>query len=306
MGKSGLKLSELSLGSWVTFGAQLDLAGAKKLVKAAVDAGVNFLDTAESYGGGKAEELLGKILQDYKRENLVVSTKLFWGGEGPNDLGLNRKHLMEGFNNSLKRLDLDHVDILFCHRPDPNTPIEEVVTTMDIIVRSGRAFYWGTSEWSAVEIEAAHRAAAELHCIPPSVEQPQYSLFVRERVEKEYFSLYEKYGMGTTIWSPLNSGILTGKYNKGIPKGSRLATIDWLQKELTPEKVEKVKQLQSIADSLDCTLAQLAIAWCLRNHRVTTVILGASSVKQLQENLGALEFKEKLTPEVLAQIGKMV
>lgn len=302
LGKHGIKLSELSYGSWVTFGKQIDLAGVKACMRAAVDGGVNFFDNAETYATGQAEILMGQALKDYRREDLVVSTKIYWGGKGPNDTGLSWKHLMEGTGNSLKRLDLEYVDLLFCHRPDPTTPMEETVRAMDTIVRRGWAFYWGTSEWKAEQIEEAHRVAAATNSIPPAMEQPEYSMFEREKVEKEFAPLYGKYGMGTTIWSPLCYGVLTGKYNKGIPQGSRLEKEEWLRDAITPERIAKVEKLMGIAKELGCTMAQLALAWCLKNPHVTSVILGATRPEQIQENLGALKAKEKLTPEWMQRI----
>jgi voltage-dependent potassium channel beta subunit len=302
LGKAGIKLSELSFGSWITFGLNLDLNGAKQCLRAAIDAGVNFFDNAEVYASGAAELIMGEAFKDYRREDLVIATKLFWGGPGPNDTGLSFKHLMEGIRSSLKRLQLSYVDLLFCHRPDPTTPIEETVRAMDIIVRSGLAFYWGTSEWSAEEIEEAHEIAEALNAIPPSMEQPQYNLFARHRVEKEYRPLYRKYGMGITAWSPLASGILTGKYNNGIPKGSRLDHHKHLQDELTKEKIERVKALEKIAKELGCTLPQLSIAWGLKNPNVSSIITGATHPSQVIENMKASEVKEKLTPEIMKKI----
>lgn len=305
LGKSGLKVSELSFGSWITFGSSLDLNGAKKCIRFAFENGVNFFDNAEAYATGASELLMGEVLKDYRREDLVISTKIFWGGQGPNDTGLSWKHLVEGTKNSLRRLQLDYVDLLFCHRPDPNTPIEETVRAMDTIIRAGYAFYWGTSEWSASDIEKAHTIAKEIHAIPPTMEQPEYNLFKRERVEKEYKPLYKKYGMGTTIWSPLDSGILTGKYNNGIPEGSRLESHEELRRRLTPEKISKVKKLEVIAKDLGCTVAQLALAWCLKNPDVSTVITGATRVMQVHENLQACEIKSLLTKEVMDRIGSL-
>jgi voltage-dependent potassium channel beta subunit len=306
LGRAGLKVSELSFGSWVTFGDQLDLEGAKACMRQAFELGVNFFDNAEVYADGLAESIMGIALEEYRREDLVVSTKIFWGGKGPNDRGLSWKHLVEGTHASLRRLQLEYVDLLFCHRPDEEVPVEETVRAMDHLVRSGRAFYWGTSEWSAEQIEGAQRAARELGCIPPVVEQPEYNLFHRRRVEKEYAPLYEKHGLGTTIWSPLASGVLTGKYNDGIPAGSRLERVEWLRKVCTPERIEKVRRLSVLARELDCSMAQLALAWCLTNPDVSTVITGATSEAQVRENLGAAEVRERLTPEVLADIDAIV
>uniref|UniRef100_A0A7V4KDL2 Aldo/keto reductase n=1 Tax=Fervidobacterium pennivorans TaxID=93466 RepID=A0A7V4KDL2_FERPE len=311
VGKWGLKISELSLGTWLTFGNQLDLKSTREVVRYAVANGINFIDTAEAYANGIAESMLGMILKEYRREDLVISTKIFWGGEGPNDKGLSRKHLLEGTWNSLKRLQLDYVDILYCHRPDPEVPMEEVVWTMDQIVRSGLAFYWGTSEWSAEEIERAHQVAKELNCIPPVVEQPQYNLIFKDRVEKEYAPLYEKYGMGLTTWSPLASGVLTGKYLEGIPQGSRLDRWPWLKQVMEErgifkeETTNKIRRLKQIADDLGVTMSQLSIAWCLKNPHVSSVILGVSSLEQLKENIKAAEVKDKITDEIYKELSSL-
>ena len=302
LGRAGLKVSELSYGAWLTFGGQMDLEEARSCMRQAFEAGVNFFDNAEAYGRGEAERVMGRIVKDYKRSDLVLSTKLFWGGAGPNDEGLSWKHLMEGIDASLKRLELEYVDLLFCHRPDPHTPIDETVRAMDLIVRSGRAFYWGTSEWPAEAIEEAHRLARELGCIPPVMEQPEYNLLCRDRVEVEYAPLYEKHGMGTTTFSPLASGILSGKYQNGIPAGSRLEREGWLRDRLTEQNLGRVRALEGVARELGCSLAQLSIAWCLANPRVSTVILGASGPEQLAENLGALEARERLGAETLAAV----
>ena len=312
LGRSGLEVSELSFGSWVTFGSQLDVEGSKKLIRQAIDAGVNFLDNAEGYASGMSESLMGVALKSYRREDLVVSTKIFWGGSGPNQTGLSRKHLLEGTRNSLKRLQLDYVDLLFCHRPDPKTPIEETVLAMDYLVRSGQALYWGTSEWSADQITQAIEFAHSYHAIAPVMEQPQYNLFVRQRFEKEYAPLYEKYGYGTTIWSPLASGILSGKYNKGIPADSRLAREEWIRKEveknklLTPETFGKIDALEKVARGLGATLSQLALAWTLKNPHVSTTILGASKPEQLAENLKSVDFVDKLDASVMKAIEDIV
>lgn len=305
LGKAGIRLSEISFGSWITFAKQLDFNEAKTLMHAAFDRGINFFDNAESYAHGEAESLMGRIIQDFRREDLVISTKIFWGGNGPNDTGLSRKHLIEGTTNSLKRLQLDYVDLLFCHRPDANTPIEETVLAMDYLIRQGYALYWGTSEWSAEQIEEAYKIAAQLNCMKPSMEQPKYNLFFRDHLEKDYLKLFERYGMGTTIWSPLASGILSGKYNNGIPRESRLAKENWLVPENFMQLIEKTKELQKVADELGCTLSQLAIAWCLKNPNVSTVITGATKMEQLVENIGAVDIKSKLTPELIKLIDKI-
>jgi voltage-dependent potassium channel beta subunit len=306
LGKAGLKVSALSLGAWVTYGGQVGGDTARECMAAAYDAGVNFFDNAEGYAGGNAETVMGNAIKQlgWRREDLVVSTKIFWGGEGPNDTGLSHKHVIEGVNNALRRFQMEYVDLVFCHRPDPNTPIEETVRAMDIVIRQGKAFYWGTSEWSAAEIMEAYAVARQYGLTPPTMEQPQYNMFTRERFEKEYAPLYRDIGLGTTIWSPLASGLLTGKYNEGIPADSRAALqgYEWLQRGITPERIEKVKQLQPIADELGASLAQLALAWCLKNPHVSTVITGASRPAQVTENMKALDVAAKLTPDIMERI----
>jgi voltage-dependent potassium channel beta subunit len=313
LGRSGLKVSELSFGSWVTFGNQVDVAAAAKSMAAAFDAGVNFFDNAEVYAGGKSEEVMGAALKKlgWRRSSYVVSTKFYWGiNKGPNEENtLNRKRLIEGINGSLKRFDLDYVDLVFCHRPDLTTPIEETVWAMHNVVEWGKALYWGTSEWSAAEVIAAIEIAEKHHLHKPVMEQPQYSLLVREKFEKEYARLFKDYGYGSTTWSPLASGLLTGKYNNGIPADSRgaLKGYEWLRGGLTnPDSIAKVKALQPVADELGCSLAQMAIAWCLKNPNVSTVITGASRVSQVHENLKAAEVASKLTPEVMARIDELL
>lgn len=307
LGKSGLKVSELSLGTWLTFGAQVDEDTALACATAAYEAGVSFFDCAETYADGEAERVLGNILKKtgWRREGLVISTKIFWGGEGPNDVGLSHKHLVEGVNSALRRLRLEYVDLLFCHRPDPDTPIEETVRAMDVLIRQGKVFYWGTSEWSAAEIMRANGLARQYCLTPPTMEQPQYNMLWRERVEKEYLPLYKELGYGTTTWSPLALGLLTGKYNEGIPPGSRLARKENERLKaltLSPDQLAKVKQLVPVAGELDCSLAQLALAWCLKNPHVSTVIMGASSPEQVRENVAALDVVPRLTPEVMERI----
>ncbi len=306
LGKAGLKVSALSLGAWVTYGGQVGEEVARSCMAAAYEAGVNFFDNAEAYAGGNAEIVMGNVIKQlgWRREGIVVSTKIFWGGDGPNDTGLSHKHIIEGMNSALRRLQLDYVDLVFCHRPDPNTPIEETVRAMDIVIKQGKAFYWGTSEWSAAEIMRADAVARQYNLTPPSMEQPQYNMFTRDRFEKEYAPLYSELGYGTTIWSPLASGLLTGKYNDGVPADSRAAMkgYEWIQQGITPEKIDKVKQLQPIAAELGCTLAQLGLAWCLTNPNVSTVITGASRAEQVTENMKALDIAPKLTPELLEQI----
>lgn len=307
MGRTGLKLSALSLGAWVTYGGQVGQESAEQCMAAAYEHGVNFFDNAEGYAGGNAEIVMGNAIKKlgWRRSDIVVSTKIFWGGDGPNDQGLSHKHIIEGANAALRRLQMDYVDLIFCHRPDPETPIEETVRAMDILIRQGKAFYWGTSEWSAADIMRADGIARQYGLTPPSMEQPQYNMFVRERFEEEYAPLYDELGYGTTIWSPLASGLLTGKYNNGIPANSRAALpgYEWLQKStITPERIAKVKQLAPIAADLGCTLAQLGLAWCLTNPNVSTVITGATRPEQVHENMAALEVAPKLTEEVLARI----
>lgn len=306
LGISGLRVSEISLGSWITFSKQIGLSEARTIMHKAYDNGINFFDNAEAYAHGEAEILMGKVIKEFHREELVISTKIYWGGNGPNDTGLSRKHLIEGTKNSLRRLQLDYVDLLFCHRPDLNTPIEETVLAMDYLVRNNYAFYWGTSEWSAEQIESAYTIAEKLNCIKPTMEQPRYNLFYRDRIEKDYTKLFAKYGLGTTIWSPLASGILSGKYNQGIPSDSRLAKEGWLVPDNFMQLIEKARKLSKLAQDLSCTPAQLAIAWCLHNPNVSTVITGATKVEQLEENLGAIDVKQQLTPDILKKIEKIV
>jgi voltage-dependent potassium channel beta subunit len=309
LGRSGLQVSELSLGSWVTFGAQVDIDAAVEMMAAARDFGVNFFDNAETYAGGKSEEVMGTALKklDWRRGSYLVSTKFFWGlYDGVNEKNtLNRKHLFEAINGSLKRFDLEYIDLIFCHRADPTTPIEETVWAMHNIIEQGKALYWGTSEWSAAEIVAAIEVAERHHLHKPVMEQPLYNMVSREKFEKEYARLFKDYGYGSTTFSPLASGLLSGKYNAGIPADSRgaLKGYEWLLPRLTnADNLARVKALQPIADELGCTLAQLAIAWCLKNPNVSSVITGASRVAQLQENMKALEVVAKLTPTVMETI----
>lgn len=306
LGRAGLRISEISFGSWITFGKQIGLNEVKTLMHKAFDSGVNFFDNAESYAHGEAEMLMGKAIKEFRREDLVISTKIFWGGNGPNDTGLSRKHLIEGTKNSLRRLRLDYVDLLFCHRPDPNTPIDETLLAMDYLVREGLAFYWGTSEWSETQIEAAYQGAMQLNTIKPNMEQPKYNLFFRDHLEKDYLPLFQKYGLGVTTWSPLASGILSGKYNQGIPSDSRLAKEAWLVPDNFMLLIEKTKKLGELAKNLGCTLSQLAIAWCLKNPNVSSVITGATKIEQLEENLGAINVKTKLTSDVMKNINHIM
>jgi voltage-dependent potassium channel beta subunit len=312
LGRSGLQVSELSLGSWVTYHNQVDTSAATEMLAAAMDAGVNFFDNAEVYASGQSEVVMGQAFKALKwpRLNYIVSTKFFWGlsreGNTVNRMDtLNRKYLMQAIDGSLQRLGLDFIDLVYCHRPDPHTPIEETVRAMSDMITQGKALYWGTSEWDAGDIRAAWDIAERHHLHKPVMEQPQYHLFHRQRVEKDYARLYEDIGMGLTTWSPLASGLLTGKYRDGIPPGSRgaMPSMSYLAKGLTDErKRAAVVQLEGIAAELGCSVAQLAIAWVAKNPRVSTVITGASKLAQLQANLGAVEVIAKLTPEVLARI----
>jgi len=311
MGRTGLQLSIVSYGSWVTFHKQIDDSIADELMGLAYDSGVNFFDNAEVYAAGESEKLMGRVLgkKNWDRTSYTLSSKVFFGWRGkankPNQTGLSRKHITEACHEALQRLQTDYLDIFFCHRPDKNVPIEEVVWTMNILIQQGKILYWGTSEWSAAEIMEAHRVAAELRLIGPSVEQPQYNLLEREKVEKDYDMIFRTVGMGTTIWSPLASGLLTGKYNDGIPEGSRFALqgFDWLKDSLMVEnKLERVRNLGKLAAELQVSLAALSIAWCISNPNVTTAILGATRREQLEENLKALDALPKLTPDVLKQI----
>jgi voltage-dependent potassium channel beta subunit len=303
LGKCGLKVSELSLGAWLTFGAQIDEDTARQCMQAAYQAGVNYFDNADVYAGGQAEMVMGKIIKDLKRSDLVISSKVFWPvGPGPNDRGLSRKHIMESLHNSLQRLRVDYLDLYFCHRYDPETPVEEVVRAMDDLVRQGKVLYWGTSEWRGGQIAHAVGLAKQWGLYPPAVEQPQYHMFQRHVVETELVEAAHQFGVGLVAFSPLASGILTGKYNDGIPAGTRLDQQEWLRGYLTPEKIGKVRQLTSIARELGASTAQLALAWLLRLPEVSSVITGASRASQVQENLQAIELKHKLTPEVLRRI----
>ncbi len=313
LGRSGLKVSVLSFGSWVSFKAQLDDDKAMACMEAAYEGGVNFFDNAEVYAGGDSERIMGRALRKlgWPRESYLVSTKFFWGiSDHPNMRNtLNRKYLMQAIDGSLERLGLDFVDLIFCHRPDPHTPIEETVWAMSDIVSSGKALYWGTSEWPAADIRAAWEIAERHHLHKPVMEQPEYNLFRRRKVEREYARLYSEIGLGTTTWSPLASGLLTGKYLDGIPEGSRatLPGYEWLRDRLTAEDAnQKVRQLKEVADDLGCTLAQLSIAWCAANPNVSTVILGASRVEQVHENLKALDVLERLDDEVMARIDEIM
>ena len=309
LGTSGLKVGELSFGSWVTYGNQMGADVARECMAAARDAGVNFFDNAEVYARGQSEVLMGEALRKlgWRRSSYIVSTKFFWGlNDGPNEKNtLNRKYLMQAIDDSLTRFGLDYVDLVFCHRADPDTPIEETVRAMHDMIAAGKALYWGTSEWTAAEIMAAWQIAERHHLHKPVMEQPQYNLLHRERVEQEYARLYRDIGLGTTIWSPLASGLLTGKYNDGIPANSRgtVKGYEWLAERLSDQpKIAIVKRLVPIATDLGCTMAQMSLAWCLKNPDVSTAITGASRPEQVAENMKALDVVPKLTPEIMARI----
>jgi voltage-dependent potassium channel beta subunit len=309
LGRSGIRVSALSFGSWVSFGPQLDVGRARDCLAAAYEAGVNFFDNAEAYAGGESERIMGRAIAElgWPRHTFLVSSKYFWGLDDTVNARdtLNRKYLLEAIDPSLERFGLDHLDIVYCHRSDPGTPVEETVWAMSDVVSSGRAHYWGTSEWSADDIRAAWEISERHHLHKPVVEQPEYNLFNRRKVELEYRRLYEEIGIGLTTWSPLASGLLTGKYFDGVPEGSRAALpgYEWLRDYVTdPARNEKVRHLAAVADDLGCSLAQLAIAWCLRNPHVSSVITGASRVEQVHENLGALDVLERLDDATMARI----
>jgi len=313
LGRSGLKVSVLSFGSWVSFGPQLDVGRARDCLAAAYEAGVNFFDNAQSYAGGESERIMGEAIAalGWPRGSFVVSSKYYWGLDDAVNARntLNRKYLLEAIDPSLERLGLDHLDLVYCHRPDPDTPIEETVWAMSDIVASGRAHYWGTSEWPADDIRAAWDVAERHHLHKPVVEQPEYNLLDRHRVEVEYARLYDDIGLGLTTWSPLASGLLTGKYLDGVPEGSRAALpgYEWLRDLLTdPDRNAAVRRLAAVADDLGCSLAQLSLAWCARNPRVSTVITGASRVEQVHENMGALDVLDRLDDDVVARIDAAV
>ncbi|MFP8489187.1 potassium channel beta subunit family protein [Gracilimonas sp. Q87] len=315
LGRSGLKVSALSFGSWVTFGEQVDTDLAYKQMKTAYDAGVNFFDNAEAYESGQSETIMGDAIKKagWKRSDLVLSTKIFWGGEGPNDQGLSFKHIKEGTEAALERMQTEYVDLIFCHRPDIHTPIEETVWAMNQMIKEGKALYWGTSEWSAEQIRKAYDFAKENHLRPPLMEQPEYNMFRRDKVEKEFSALYEDIGLGTTIWSPLASGLLTGKYNDGIPEGSRLdlEKYSWLRKQLLEteegkEKLRKVEKLAKVSDDLGIPMPQLALIWCLKNPNVSTVITGASNVEQVEQNMKAMELVDKVDEAAMESIEEIL
>ena len=305
LGKSGLQVSVLSFGSWVTFGKQIEDGTAERLMATAYDNGINFFDNAEIYARGKSEEVMGEILKkmNWPRSSWLVSSKVFWGYEDdkPNQKGLSRKHVMEACEASLKRLQVDYLDLFFCHRPDKNTPIEETVWAMNHLIAQGKILYWGTSEWSAQEIMEAHMVARDNRLIGPVMEQPQYNMFNRDKVEVEYSQIYKTVGLGTTIWSPLSSGILTEKYLNKFPEGTRLGIegLQWLkERELTEERLNTIRELNKLAKDMGTTLPKLAVAWTIKNPNVSTAILGASRVEQLEENLKSLDTLELITPDV--------
>ncbi len=312
LGRTGLQLSALSFGAWVTFGRQVDRTQARELLALAHDRGINFFDNAETYNNGVAEELMGDVIADlrFPRDSYCVSSKVFFGAVDnplPTQRGLSRKHVIEACHQALQRLRVEHLDLYFCHRPDPDTPIDETVAAMDMLVRQGKVLYWGTSEWPAEAIHEAHRVARENHLTAPVAEQPQYNLLHRERVEREYAPLYDAYGMGTTIWSPLASGVLSGKYDQGIPADSRLAQPDyaWLRESVLGKddaNLARVRRLVPIAEELGVPMAQLALAWCLTNRHVSTVMLGASRREQLEQNLDALELLPRIDAELKQRI----
>ena len=310
LGKSGLQLSELSFGAWVTFAQQIDSKMAEKLMTIAYDAGVNFFDNAEAYADGKAEIMMGDILKrrGWPRDTFVVSSKVFWGGDLPNQEGLSRKHVIEACHAALRRLQVDYLDLYFCHRPDPNTPIEETVRAMGDLVAQGKVLYWGTSEWSASSIMEAYGIARELRLVPPTMEQPQYNMFHRENVERNLAPLYREIGLGTTTWSPLASGLLTGKYNSGDPGATRISlpNYEWLREQFQGDEARrqlaKVKELAKVAGELGTTLPRLALAWCLKNPNVSSVITGASKPEQVKENMKAGELVDQLDDAVMQRI----
>jgi voltage-dependent potassium channel beta subunit len=310
LGNSGLFLSSFSLGSWVTFKNQINTKSAVEMMALSYDRGINFFDNAEVYADGESEIIMGEALKKLKwtRDSYCISSKVFWGGDKPTQRGLNRKHVIEGCNNALKRMQLEYLDLYYCHRPDLDTPIVETLRAMDTLVKQGKILYWGTSEWSVEQITEAYTLAERYHLTPPTMEQPQYNLLHRERVEKEYSSLYKNFGMGTTVWSPLSSGILTGKYSAGIPEGSRLSldSFSWLRELYeTPEgkkKLEIASNLLDFSAELGISLVELSLAWCLKNENVSSVILGASRLEQIEDNLKALDAIPLLTKEVMDKI----
>ncbi|MBC2808828.1 aldo/keto reductase (plasmid) [Rhizobium ruizarguesonis] len=314
LGKSGLKVSEFSFGSWVTFGKQVNGSDAVDLMKLAYDNGVNFFDNAEGYESGKSEIVMGEALSrlGWSRDSFVVSSKVFWGGQKPTQRGLSRKHVTDACHAALKRLQVDYLDLFFCHRPDIDTPIEETVRAMHDLVAQGKVLYWGTSEWSAQQLTEAYAVARDLRITPPTMEQPQYNIFERQKVESDYLPLYDLMGLGTTIWSPLASGVLTGKYNNGVPADSRmnLPGYEWLKEKWSSDagraQLRQVGELAKLADEIGMSITHLALLWCLANRNVSTVILGASRASQLQDNLAALSHRQKMTSDVLDRIDTIV
>ena len=314
LGKSGLKVSELSYGSWVTFSFQLDTALATEMLKIAYDSGVNFFDNAEAYANGEAEVIMGEALKTlgFTRDTYCVSSKAFWGGQLPTQRGLSAKHLTDACNAALQRLQVDYLDLFFCHRPDPETPIEETVRAMHALVIQGKIIYWGTSEWEATQIEEAYQVAEKHYLTPPTMEQPEYNMFNRSKLEKEYLDLFDKRGLGTTIWSPLASGLLTGKYKNGIPEDTRmnLSGYEFLRERLESEvgrvMVDKANQLQQLADTAGIPLVNMALGWCLQNKHVSTVILGASKPEQLKQNLKTLDYVDQFDDSLMQQIDKII
>lgn len=309
MGRSGLKLSSLSFGSWVTFGDQIDEKRARELMLAAYEAGINFFDNADIYADGKSEQVMGKVLKELPRQALVVSSKVFWPTmPGPNGGGLSRKHIIESCHASLKRMQLEYLDLYFCHRYDPDTPLEEVVRAMEDLIRQGKILYWGTSEWRAAQIAQASELAERFNAYRPAVEQPQYSMFVRRKLEDELVPAAEAFGFGMVTWSPLKYGVLSGKYNRGMPEETTRLTREpeWAERVVTQERVEKVRQLTAVAEALGVSMAQLAIGWLLRIPQVSSVITGATKLDHLQDNLGALDVPAKLTSEVIERIEKIL
>lgn len=314
LGKSGLQVSEFSFGSWVTFGRQVDGSDAVSLMTRAYDSGINFFDNAEGYESGKSEIVMGEALRTlgWSRDSFIVSSKVFWGGSKPTQRGLSRKHVTDAAHAALKRLQVDYLDLYFCHRPDIDTPIEETVRAMHDLIAQGKVLYWGTSEWSAQQLTEAYAVARDLRITPPTMEQPQYNVFERQKVEADYLPLYDLMGLGTTIWSPLASGVLTGKYNNGMPNDSRmnLPGYEWLKEKWTSDagraQLAQVAKLADLAKEIGISITHLALLWCLSNRNVSTVILGASRMSQLEDNLSALAHKDKLTPDVLARVDAIV
>lgn len=314
LGKAGLKLSALSYGSWVTFGTQVNESLALDLMKTAYDAGVNFFDNAEVYSGGKSEIIMGKVLKKlgFRRDSFCVSSKVLMGGDLPTQKGLSHKHVIDACHAALHRLQVDYLDLYFCHRPDPATPIEETVRAMHTLIMQGKILYWGTSEWNVDQIQSAYGIARQYNLTPPTMEQPEYNLFERNKLEKEYLGLFKNEGLGTTIWSPIASGLLSGKYNNGIPEHTRLDVkgYEWLREKFESQdwkiKIEKVRQLSKVADEAGIPMVNLALGWCLQNRNVSTIILGASKVKQLEQNLQTFNYMDQFTPDLLDKIEEIV